>query len=372
MNKNETSYWPEIQAWVDSLQTDYQQIANLASGGLALFGAGSVGHDAVNYLLSRKIPVQCFIDNAPEKQGTEIQGVPVVALQDPEAASAAFILITTKTLPQEVRLQLEKQERHFMTFNAFYVMDNFARYTRLRDQVFQDQGSQVTLAGLMMAMLSNSTQYCAEIMDYNQYFCLPHFLNTDDTFVDAGAFVGDTAEKYIWHNTGMFRHLYLFEPGPKQFQALETRMKRLVAEWALEPHKISMVKAGLSNADGWASFSSHQIKPAASTFSSHQMLDSETLDNVQIYSLDSYFEQHPPASPVSFIKTDTEGMELMLLDGAKQTILKYKPKLALSTYHRIGDLFAITEKIKTWVPEYQVALRHHSPNLAETVLYFWI
>ena len=63
--------------------------------------------------------------------------------------------------------------------------------------------------------------------------------------------------------------------------------------------------------------------------------------------------------PVSFIKMDIEGAEKKALDGAKETIKKYKPKLYVCAYHRNEDFFALPEKILSLNPDYNIFLRHH-------------
>lgn len=61
-----------------------------------------------------------------------------------------------------------------------------------------------------------------------------------------------------------------------------------------------------------------------------------------------------------------------MLKGASNTIKTYKPKMAISVYHKPDDLLAIPKFIKNLVPEYKFALRHHNITFDDTVLYCWI
>lgn len=66
---------------------------------------------------------------------------------------------------------------------------------------------------------------------------------------------------------------------------------------------------------------------------------------------------------------DVEGAELIALKGAEQTIKKYKPKLAISIYHKPNDLWEIPLLIKSWVPEYKIYIRHYNVVSSETIMY---
>jgi FkbM family methyltransferase len=72
---------------------------------------------------------------------------------------------------------------------------------------------------------------------------------------------------------------------------------------------------------------------------------------------------------VDFIKLDVEGFEMQVLLGATQTINKFKPKLALSLYHKPDDMFELIAYIKLHHPFYQYYIGHYTIYLEETVLY---
>ena len=76
-----------------------------------------------------------------------------------------------------------------------------------------------------------------------------------------------------------------------------------------------------------------------------------------------------PSQRVTYIKMDVEGSELESLKGAKRTILKDRPKLAICIYHKPEDMLTLPLYIKSLVPEYKLYLRHHSGTESETVLY---
>ena len=72
----------------------------------------------------------------------------------------------------------------------------------------------------------------------------------------------------------------------------------------------------------------------------------------------------------SLIKFDIEGAEIEALEGAKNTIDKYKPKLQISLYHKINHLFDIPLKFMKQYPDYEFYMGHHNPACCwETILY---
>ena len=73
--------------------------------------------------------------------------------------------------------------------------------------------------------------------------------------------------------------------------------------------------------------------------------------------------------PVTFIKMDIEGAELEALKGAKETIKRYHPTLAISIYHKPEDIVELPQFIKSLIPEYKLYLRNYHLDQTETVLY---
>ncbi len=76
-----------------------------------------------------------------------------------------------------------------------------------------------------------------------------------------------------------------------------------------------------------------------------------TVSKLKVLPLDIILKDEPM---IDFINMDIEGSELKALVGAKKIILKYKPLLAISTYHRYDDKFRIPEYIFSLVPEYKM------------------
>ena len=209
--------------------------------------------------------------------------------------------------------------------------------------------------------------------DNNQYFTLPemNLFAGDSVFVDCGAFVGDTLERFINNCQSVFGKYYAFEPGTIQGAAFLERKKRIVKEWALDESKIQLIQAGVGNQNtegfyvqGWLD------ENLIGRRVSYEKNISETnfIDTIKLAKLDDVLKNQR----VDFIKSDVEGSEMQMLQGAENIIKTQKPLLALSIYHKITDYYEMPLYIKSLVPEYRMKIRHHSTDFTETVLYCYI
>ena len=116
-----------------------------------------------------------------------------------------------------------------------------------------------------------------------------------------------------------------------------------------------MIKKGLFDKDGTISFMSQDGEGS--------LICEEGTEKIDICKIDT------EASDATFIKMDIEGAELKALMGAKETIVKNKPKLAISIYHKPEDIIEIPKYLKTLVPEYKFYLRQYTMSYLECVLY---
>lgn len=337
--------------------------------GVAIYGAGFLGTWANRYLQSLGVKVIKFIDRDSRKIGSAIDGIPIVGPNVDELASVPAVFIAARHAVNEVERALAPHSLATMSFDGYFVVRNFSRLLAVRDGMFLDEKSVTVFNALLTSMLTGSIAPCRDVMEKDMYFCLPEFAgNFDESFVDAGAFVGDTVERFIWENLGTFRHIYAFEPGYRQFKALEHRMHRLASEWAFDRASVSLVRAGLSDSPGQMTctfLDDAPLRHGLSKFRSEAGAAEDDPTSAKVLTLDSYLE----GSQVSFIKADVEGMEMELLRGAQHTIRTCRPKMSLCVYHYPSHLYEAVEYVQHLVPEYRFSLRLHAPLFGDFVLY---
>lgn len=103
-------------------------------------------------------------------------------------------------------------------------------------------------------------------------------------------------------------------------------------------------------------------------YGSSRITDNDTGVKVNTTTIDEYCTNNK-INKLDFLKMDIEGAEYEVLCGAKQTIKKYKPKLAICVYHKPEDIILIPQLIKELVPEYKIYLSHRREDFIETVLF---
>ncbi len=339
----------------------------LSQGHLAagLYGFGFLGRWALPRLKTQGINiVSCYDANAALK-GPSADGVPIYPATAIQSARPDFVFIAARHAVKEVSAMLSDAGIRHVSYDAWHAASDFGAFRHIHDYVLGDDRSKMVLRAILMAMFKGDKSYCAAVFEKDQYFCLPQFCGSDkEIYVDAGAFVGDSAERFIWAHNGIFARIYAFEPGPTQFAALQARMRRLTEEWALDPATIVSVKAGLGETDCSLSAGSANEQLTSLAIRRNSEPTGVTVD---IINLDSFLK----GNRITFLKADVEGMEMALLKGAASSIRQHKPKIAICVYHYPADIPDITNYLATLVPAYRFAMRHHSPQLMETVLYCW-
>ena len=337
----------------------YENIKDSVKNGVILYGAGINGRWCLDFLNRKEIKVLAFIDSNKELLGKNIEGIEIISYQMYlDNYSNKIILVTSKHHVKEI-MNMHKDNKKIMSFDAWFIQTNYELYKRLR---FNDEKSYIVLNKIMECMIDSDNSKLYTIAELNQYFAFSPFFNTgNETFVDMGGYVGDTIERFLFAQNGSFDKIYVFEPGKVQINALKCRIQRLVKEWAIDEKDIVIENMAIGEKVEEA-FIEENINSLASMHINYSLGN-----KISVCSLDEYFKD----KNVSFIKVDIEGNEYESLKGAENLIKRCRPKMAISVYHKPDDLLRITKLINSWKLDYKFALRHHSSMLMETILYCW-
>lgn len=180
-----------------------------------------------------------------------------------------------------------------------------------------------------------------------------------DIVLDCGVCYGDTV-LYFAHQVGENGKVIGFEFIPSNLNIIEENLK-LNIELA---KRINIIRQPLWNETNKTTYFK-DLGPASNVSfenfnGSEGIVKTITIDQlVSDLNLDK----------VNFIKMDIEGAEPYALEGAKSTIQKYKPKLAISIYHSMDDFVNIPIWINNLGLGYNFYIKHPTIHWEETILF---
>lgn len=176
-----------------------------------------------------------------------------------------------------------------------------------------------------------------------------------EVFLDVGCLNGKTSVDFCkWCQDG-YDAIYAFEANPNMAETC----RRVFEKNKLKNTKL-IVKAAWDKQEQL----NFQIDEGAYPGGS-RVTEGEANTNVFGDTIDNCLCD----SKVTFIKMDIEGSEYKALIGAENVISKWKPRLAISLYHKPEDVLEIPYAILKVNPEYRFAIRQYASNMHETVLY---
>lgn len=176
----------------------------------------------------------------------------------------------------------------------------------------------------------------------------------DEVYVDVGAAHGDTVDKFIQLTDRKFNSIHAFEPTPDQYRLLERR--------AVGDSRVRTYRNAVGDVSGKLEFFDNQYNPFGGNALSG---DSNCLRiEVDCVRLDDVVKA------CTLIKMDVEGFETRVLRGAGRLISECRPDLAVTCYHYPQDLIEILDCVESIHIYKHVALRHYSPTLYDSILFF--
>jgi FkbM family methyltransferase len=328
-----------------------------------IFGCGELGRRAVRNLRSCFVEPLAYCDNNRNLWGATLDGLPVLS------PSSARLLFPTASYvvgifnPSRVKQQLDELGLKAVSYPYLCREFKFAD-TTLRHLSGDDYVDATTVFDLLAdAYSQDELDYLLEWhglshaqpaktrlhSDPKDIYFPQHLykMGQDEVFVDCGAFDGDTYLQFLHAADGKFKQAFLIEPDPRNVKSLPENDDVEVVQAAVSDHvgKVSFDAAGTAGST---------ITDAGST-------------QVRCVTLDYVFSGN--RSTPTIIKIDVEGHELEVLAGAKETIKKHQPVLAVCAYHKPEHLWQIPQLIHKLNPSYKIYLRRYAEDCWETVYY---
>jgi|SRR5579872_6244769 len=178
-----------------------------------------------------------------------------------------------------------------------------------------------------------------------------------DVVIDGGACWGDTS-LYFACLCGDAGKVFAFEILPENLAILEQNMKDNIGL----ANRIECVRRALWNRSG------ETIGYTSRASGTSLLAGSKDDGSVETLSIDDLVDQRH-LKRVDLIKLDVEGAELHALRGAEKTIRAFRPRIAVSVYHKEDDLISIPEFLRGLNCGYKLLLDHFTIYNEETILF---
>jgi len=334
-----------------------------------VYGARLAGQRVQAYLAAQGKKIDGFLDR--DKSLAEVDGISVAtaedwaAVHDPAQACVIIGLFNNYVDVAEVirdlrglgfgrvvslvefvnRFPADQPFRYWLVEGSFYE-SHAERIAHLREHL-ADQASRELLDRIIEFRTSGDylrlpapapRQYFpADLPDWPQPL----------RFIDCGAYVGDTVAEM--RAAGLtFASVACFEPNLDNYAALVRSVRDLDAV---------NFPCGVSNRnrrvgfDGALGAGGHLVESGG--------------DTVTCVRIDDALPGFAP----NLIKMDIEGEEPAALEGARETLSRYRPNLAISVYHRAEHLWTLFEQLHSYQLGYRFYLRCHAYSTFDTILY---
>ncbi len=371
-NRLPVDFWERLTRRAKERSKDY--LIDQMSSGVWIYGAGNYGMRIASLLEDKSLPLLGFIDRHADRV-KEIRGVPVI---DPSAFTPSMaegrcfllgimnpgvdaddILPFAEMLPFRSLLwcadlpeALGPEANNFWLSSRTFLFDNLGPIKKVISSLSDQKSVDVFIALLLNRVTGRRSDHPGH--DLRTQYLPPDLPGFDHpiVFVDGGAYSGDTGT--MLQELGVkLKGWIAFEPDPINFDKLARTIRKSGIPATLFP-------CGLAEHLCQARFD------AALGVGSRVSLDNQHGTSlIQCVALDDVLQNVAP----DFIKLDVEGAEIAALRGMTRTAAKYRPRLAISGYHRPQDLWEIPLKLLELLPNARLHVRQHGSNGFETVFY---
>lgn len=327
-----------------------------------LYGKGAGLAEYIRLMRKTNIPIECIVDG--KKTDEVYETYMEVEVKTPEQVFDeyfnGYIVISAPRHRKAIIKEINEKVQDRFSIKCFdatldlaqcnsggvrkkYYIENKEEIESLYD-ILADDRSKECLIQILLGSVSNNLDHYAKVGETSQYF--PDFIKErmgkEEVYVDLGAFTGDSIEDFLEAVNGKYSKIIAFEPDKENFCELKEKLSK---------EEVDCLPYGVGNTNSEIYF--YHENHGTDTSAKVVKTKAEANMQIRVVRLDDVISEK-----VTYIKMDIEGMELEALKGGKELIEKYRPKLAISAYHKKEDLIDIPQFILDLNLGYKLYLRH--------------
>lgn len=351
-----------------------------------IYGAGNQAQAVFEILKNFQIPVEYLISRDGKKQelifqetfhfvkdGSELEHYSIDEAPELDRADCDVLIAVNERHNADIRKGLETRRfQHIYWSDGWRVFNEFARnltlnlYLRERICNYQNNAAVIEYGNFRMVGLGGQPEAYTSMLSSSFYDLVAPSIFYDDSMVTEGPYEwGNVMLKKgdivldLGANIGVFScvaaskgcHVYAFEPTPSTIEFLKMNQALYHESFEIAPYAVCE-KVG--NIQFYCNTSKDDEGATKnSLFFAHGGYEAI---NVSTVSVDLFVKQNQ-LECVDFIKADIEGAEREMLKGARNTLARFAPKLALCTYHLPDDKEIMERLILEANPNYVIEHR---------------
>lgn len=332
---------------------------------IILWGTGLAGQFTYKSLCEMGIEIFAFSDNDKSKWNTRFLDADVIC---PNQIDKNALVVICANVRYGIHSQLEEMgitnyvyidPGYLRTLPNDKVIEKIIQNADPIEQVYAmiaDETSKHVYHNVLLHRAVHNLELIWEVYSEQQNFGNDVVGYVKGGVVDCGAFDGDTLRRFISQVGTDDYQYFAFEADSDNFCKLEKYCD-----------ENNLSKVHCFNLGVWNQKTELYFTVGDSDVSG-TLLDADHTNGkmkIAVDSLDNVIGEQN----VDLITMDIEGSEPNALEGAKHTIRKNRPTLAISAYHKLEHLWEIPLLIQQIYNGYDIYFAHHRWNMDDTVCY---
>ncbi len=319
---------------------------------IIIYGMGNGADKVISQLERRSITVSGISASDDFVRGQSFHNLIVRRISDFEKEYEEFIIIIAfgTSLPDVMKHIFTLSRRHTVfavdvpvygdnVWTKEFYRENIEDIERAYD-LLADQKSRYVYENIIKYKLSGRLDYlrsCYSSKD--EVFSDILRLGKNESYLDLGAYRGDTVDEFLYYAGGSYSHITALEPDRKTFAKLKSHISDM--------KNVRIFRMGIWSEDRDMSFEE--------SLGRGSNIGQVGGSDLAVTKIDTLYA----VRRVSYIKMDVEGSERQAIIGGINTIKRDKPKLNIAAYHRSEDIFSLPLIINSIEPGYKLYMRQH-------------
>ncbi len=316
-----------------------------------LYGTGNGADKIIDELERLEIPLYGVMASDGFVRKRIFRGFEVKALSDFETELSDFVVIVGfGTQRQEVIdsiISVSKRHKLLVPcvpvygsdiFNREFIEKNAGRLDCVYERLADEKSKEVFRDFLCFELTGEPEYLFRSETDKDEAFREILRLKENESYLDLGAYRGDTVSEFLHYTNGRYESITAVEPDKKSFEKL--------TEFAKELKNCKLVNKGIWSENTALDFG-RALGRGNSLTESGKSVEAVCVDGIST------------GEKYTYIKADIEGCEVKMLYGSNDTLRSQKPKLNIAAYHKSEDIFQLPLLIWEINPDYRIYLRHH-------------